>query len=188
VVDRGLHAGPVDPQLPSLRDPGLPGHLGGALDEPMQGLGPQGVRPADQRRVVRRLLPEEAAEPAQHQALVHLVFRFLEAPVRQMLEQQHAQERLHRHGGSPERPGAGMALADVGSGRLIPLVIIEQGVQPTQDGVDAGGHLRHACEEVFCGVAIDQHAISSLPLLPSVLVSYHHSRRQAPGQVSLPPG
>jgi hypothetical protein len=80
VVDVGLYAGGVQAQFPPLRDPGLPGQLGGALDEPMQGLGLQGMGSADQGRVVGGLLPGQPAEPAQHQALVDLVLGLLELP------------------------------------------------------------------------------------------------------------
>jgi hypothetical protein len=36
----------------------------------------------------------------------------------------------------------------------------EQVAQPTQDGVDACGHLRHAFEEVFLGIPIDQQRLA----------------------------
>jgi hypothetical protein len=80
-MDPGLHAGRVHTELAVLGHVRLSGQLGGALHQSMQGLGLQSVRPADQRGVVRVLLPGQTAEPAQDPVLVDLILGLLNAPV-----------------------------------------------------------------------------------------------------------
>lgn len=142
VRDLGLHTGGVQAQRPARGRRGLPGPLRRAIHQPMLRLGLQGVRPADPRHVIRRLVPGQAADPALHQALVHLILHFLDAPVLQMRAQQHAQARRGGCGG--DDPGAQMAAVDVGASGLRQVVVVEQGIEPAQDRIDARGHLRHA--------------------------------------------
>src|SRR5712692_1039243 len=52
----------------------------------------QRVGPADQGGIVGGRFPEQAREPAQHQALVYPIFGFLITPAEQVLEQRHAQQ------------------------------------------------------------------------------------------------
>jgi hypothetical protein len=74
-----------------------------------------------------------------------------------MLQEQHAQQRLCGRGRPTERRGARTAVAEVGAHGLGQRVVVKQRVQLPQDRVDAPGHLGHTGEEVFLGVAIDQH-------------------------------
>jgi hypothetical protein len=94
------------------------------------------VGPPHSRGVVGRLAPPEPAEPAQ--------------------------ERLSGRGGPSERHRAWTTAAEVRTHHLGQLVIVEQRVQPAQDGVDARSHLRHAHEEVFLGPSIDQQGLVPL--------------------------
>jgi hypothetical protein len=51
-----------------------------------------------------------------------------------------------------------MPFPKVGAHLVVHLVIVEQLIHLLQHRVDPLGHLRHARKDIFCGVAIDQHA------------------------------
>src|SRR5205807_7918717 len=62
----------------------------------MQGLGLQGIGPAEPRRIIGHRSPVQSAEPAQDQVLIHLLFGFLITPLVEVLEDEHTQQYLHR--------------------------------------------------------------------------------------------
>src|SRR5258708_36367449 len=124
----------------------------------MQRFGVQRVGPTDQGGIIGRWFPEQATEPAQHQALVHPIFGLLMTPSGQVLEQQHTQEDFRRRGMASMHQGVAMPFAKVVAHLVVPLVIVEQLIQLLQHRVDPSGHLRHARKDIFFGVAIDQHA------------------------------
>src|SRR5256885_4088882 len=124
----------------------------------MQRFGLQSVSPTDQRGIIGRWFPEQATEPAQHQALVDPIFGLLIAPAIQVLEQQHTQENFDRCGMAPMHQGVAIPLAKVVAHLLIQRVIIEQPIQLLEHRIDPFGHLGHTCKDIFFGVAIDQHA------------------------------
>src|SRR5256714_7959203 len=124
----------------------------------MQRFGLQSVSPTDQRGIIGRWFPEQATEPAQHQALIDPIFGLLIAPAEQVLEQQHTQQDFHRRGMASMHQGVAMPFAKVVAYLLVHLVIVEQPIQLLQHGIDPFGHFRHACKDIFLGVAIDQHA------------------------------
>jgi hypothetical protein len=68
------------------------------------------------------------------------------------------------------------AFAKVASHLLIQLVILEQHIQVLEHRIDALGHLRHACKDVFWFVAISQHGLSpdglSLPWRLATLMRF----------------
>jgi hypothetical protein len=157
MMNLGLHTRRVQAQLAPLRHLGLPGQCDHAVIELVQRFRSQGGGPADQGGIVGCRFPEQAREPAQHQALVHPIFGLLIAPAEQVLEQEHAQQHFHWGGMSSMHQGLPIAFPKVVAHLLVHLVIVKEEVQLLEHGVDPFGHLRHPCKDIFLGVAIDQH-------------------------------
>ncbi len=88
-MDLGLHTGGIQPQFAPFGHLGLLGQLHHPIVERVQGFGAQRVGPADERGVIGHFGPVQPTEPAQDQALIHLLFGFLITPLVEMLEDQH---------------------------------------------------------------------------------------------------
>jgi hypothetical protein len=194
MVDLGLHTGGIQPQLAPLCHLGLPGQLDYAVVERMQRFGLQRIGPTDQCGIIGRWFPEQATEPAQHQALVHPIFGLLITPSVQVLEQQQTQQDFHRRGMASMHQGVPMPFAKVVAHLVVHLVIVEQLIQLLQHRVDPFGHLRHARKDIFFGVAIDQHAQTPpcayflfYPYSTTLPALFSHGHLSLPGSYGLKP-
>ena len=113
-VDVGLDGRGVDAELAAPGHLQRPGQLDDAVVDPLDGLRPDGVGPPDQRGVVGDLLEVDAAELAEHQAVVDEVLGLLVAPAVEPHDHEHAEDDLDRGGGPAAGAGPGVS---VGRGR-----------------------------------------------------------------------
>ena len=128
----------------------------------MQGLGLQGIGPAQQRRIIGHRSPVQSAEPAQDQVLIHLLFCFLITPLVEVLEDEHTQQDLHRRRVSPMHQREAKAVPEIGTDLLVEFVILQQPIQVLEHRVDALGHARHPRKHILGFVAVNQHRVSLL--------------------------
>jgi hypothetical protein len=93
-MNRGLDHRRVRAQLPSPRHLLLASQLRHPIQELVQGVGPDQLSPAQQGRVIRRLLQPQPAELAEHQAIAHKPLGVFIAPGIQVLDEKHPQNDL----------------------------------------------------------------------------------------------
>jgi len=103
VVNVGFNDGRIDSEAPPLDDPALPPARHQLDQQFLEDRLVQQVRQADQRLGVRDALAVDSAEGAVDQASAHLALALIEAPIVQMLEDQHPE---HDIGGCPQSTAA----------------------------------------------------------------------------------
>ena len=108
-VDVGLDRRGVDPELAAAGHLQRPGQLDHPVVERLERLRADGVGPADQRGVVGDLLEVDAAELAEHQAVVDEVLGLRVAPAVEPHDHEHAEDDLHRGGGPAAGAGPGVS-------------------------------------------------------------------------------
>ena len=150
----------VDPELAAARHLPRPGELHHAVVDRLDGLGPDGVGPADQRGVVGDALEVDAAELAQHQAVVDEVFGLLVAPGVEPHDDEHAEDHLDRGGGPASGACPGVASRQVVADAVEDLVIIEQPVELLEQGLEAEAELGDEGEEIGPIMAMFEHGHS----------------------------
>src|SRR5439155_6202220 len=91
-------------------------------------------------------------------------FRFLIAPLIQVLEDEHAQQHFHWRRVPPMDQGETIAFPKVTPDLLIQLVIVEQSVQLSQHRIGLLGQLGNLRKHIFSFILVNKHFRASLPL------------------------
>src|SRR5216683_1032638 len=187
MVDLGLHTGGIEPQLASLRHPGLPGQLDHMVIELMECFRLQRVGPADQGGIVGGRFPEQAREPAQHQALVYPIFGFLITPAEQVLEQQHARASLPPGWNAVHAPASADAVCQSrGAPDRTPRHHRATDPVAAAPGQSVGSSSARAQRSLLWGSDPSACANTSLRLFLLLPLFYHLSRFFSHGHLSLP--
>jgi hypothetical protein len=163
-VDVRLHRRGVDPELATAGHLQRPGQLDHPVVERLERLRPDGVGPTDQRGVVGDLLEVDAAELAEHQAVVDEVLGLLIAPAVEAHDHEHPEDDLDRGGGAAAGPRPGRAACHVGADGLDDRVVVEQAVELLELGPESEAEPGHQGEQVGPIVSMSEHGCG----LPSV--------------------
>lgn len=124
----------------------------------MQRSGPDRLRPAQQRRRIWHWLERGPAEPAQHETVVGdtgLGPTFV--PVIAVLDGQESRQHFHRYGMAPVNADLRIAGRNINAHLILQEILVEEAVESLEDGISQSGECRNASENVFVGIAIDQH-------------------------------
>jgi hypothetical protein len=189
VMDGGLDHRRVHPQLARSRHLGLLGQKGDPVEQRLQRRRTDGVRPAQEGRIVRHAPEIDPREPAQHQGVRHALFCLCEAPAIQMLDHEQTQENFPRRGVAPMDGGQPVAPRQVGAYLAVELVVVEQAVEVHEHGVGLVREFGHAGEHILCVVVVDEHrsASSGLSLLLASVAVYHLTPSSDPAKLRVYP-
>ena len=148
MVNRGLHHRAIDSHLPPTRDLELPSERDDVVEQRLQRLRSDEPRPPEEGRVIGDPLPAEAAELPQDEAVADEVLGLGVAPVIEPFDDQQPEDDLDRRGGAAGAPGMGEAAREVGLDDLQQGVVVEQLVEPGQDGFECQGQSRDEGEPI----------------------------------------
>jgi hypothetical protein len=162
MVNGGLDTGAINAQLARAADLGLLGQPRRAVGEGLEGLRTDGLRPAQQGRLVGHVLEIGAAEPAQDQRIGHPLHGLLVTPRIEMPHDEQAREDLGGRRVPTMDQREAVAVGEVGAHLLIQLVVVEQPVQLDEHGIGLVSEFRHPGEHVFGGIAVDEHPGASV--------------------------
>ncbi len=161
VVNGGLHAGTIHPQLAGGRDVGLPRETPDAVDQRLQRLRLHGVRPAQQRGLVRNPLEIDAHKPAQDQRVGDPFHRLLVTPRVEMLNHQQAQNHLGGGRVPSMHQRETIPVSKIVAHVLIEVVVVEQSIKLDEYRIGLIGQFRHAREDIFGIILVDEHHAAS---------------------------
>ncbi len=133
MVDRRRHDGAVHPQLTPAGHAQLAGQGDHMVQQRLERVRLEQLRPAQQGRVIGHPCQPQAAELPQHQAVADEVFGLGITPAVQPLDDQQAQHDLHRRRRAAGLAGARPAVSEVGADGGKERVVVEQLVQAGQD-------------------------------------------------------
>lgn len=106
------------------------------------------------------MLEIDAAEPAQHQRVGHLLDGFGVAPRVEVLHDQQPQQHLGGRRVAAMHRCEPIATRQVSAHLLVQLVVLEQVVELDEHGVGLVGQFRHAGKDVFGWIAVDEHVVA----------------------------
>ena len=135
VVNVGFDDGRIDPEAPPRNDSPLPTPRHQLRQQILEDRRVKQLGQTDQRLGVRDALAVDSAEGPIDQAPAHLPLALIEAPVVQVLEDQHPQ---HDGGGGPQAAAAltlGMALGQRLRNAIDERLVVEQHVDPAKRGI-----------------------------------------------------
>jgi hypothetical protein len=124
------------------------------IQQLVQGLGLNGVRPTDEGGIVWHRLPVDATELAQDQAVPDPLLGLRVAPAVEVFDDEHAQHHLDGRGRPPVRERVGMTRCQISFNQLKEGVIIEQLVELGQHRFHLSAQRRHPRENIQRVIAI----------------------------------
>jgi len=157
VMDVSLDHRPIDAELAPARHLERASQADDVIQQLVQRLRPDEIGPPEERGITRHRLEVETAELAQHQTVADPPLSLCVAPAVEMLDDQQTQDDLNRRRGPSINQRPREAPSQIGLDLLEERVIIEQGVETRQDGLDGEAEGRDQGENVHRFVAIAQH-------------------------------